>query len=111
MSPSRRPCLGPGPWHLSEPGQSRCRAHGGGREPFASAKASYSRMPQPVRLTVLERDGYRCTKCGSTERLEVDHIVPVSRGGAHTVANGRTLCRRHHLEVTGQDFGWGGARR
>jgi hypothetical protein len=27
MSPSRRPCLGPGAFHLSEPGESRCAEH------------------------------------------------------------------------------------
>ena len=30
-----------------------------------------------VRRTVLDRDGWRCVKCGKAGRLEVDHIVPV----------------------------------
>jgi len=35
-------------------------------------------------MRILRRDGYRCAYCGVTakeRRLEVDHIVPVSRGG------------------------------
>jgi 5-methylcytosine-specific restriction protein A len=107
--PSRRPCLGPGPFHLSEPGESRCRRHAA---PFGKAKLSYIGFPPAVRRAILERDGYRCVMCGSKERLEADHIVPASRGGAHTVANGRTLCRRCHLEETGR-YPWSkrGARR
>jgi hypothetical protein len=111
MSPIRRPCLGPGPFHLSEPGRSRCAAHGGG-VPFSVAKDSYSRMPERIRREVLARDGYRCVMPGPDEgRLEVDHIQPVSRGGQHSAANARTVCRRHHLQLTGADFGFGGRLR
>jgi 5-methylcytosine-specific restriction endonuclease McrA len=60
------------------PGGSRCRAHGGGRKPFAGAKQRYRRLPEPIRQAVLERDGRRCTRCGARERLEVDHIQPQS---------------------------------
>ncbi len=52
-----------------------------------------------VRWDVLKRDGYRCRACGkspATElgvELEVDHIVPVSKGGGNEMENLRTLCR------------------
>ena len=48
-----------------------------------------------VRWRVLKRDGYRCRVCGAGEgaRLEVDHIVPVARGGGNEEENLRTLCR------------------
>lgn len=52
-----------------------------------------------VRWSVLKRDRYRCVACGkspATEagvELEVDHIVPVARGGGNAVENLRTLCR------------------
>jgi 5-methylcytosine-specific restriction endonuclease McrA len=96
--PSRRPCLGPGPPHLSERGKSRCAAHA--TTAFAKAKLTYTRMPENVRQAVLARDGHKCVRCGSTQNLEVDHIVPVARGGRHTAENGRTLCRPCHLHVT-----------
>jgi hypothetical protein len=39
-----------------------------------------------------ERDGMRCACCGSTDRLEVDHVVPVSKGGTSDSRNLQLLC-------------------
>jgi 5-methylcytosine-specific restriction endonuclease McrA len=88
----------------------KCKRHGG-RCPFEGARDVYSRMPEHVRQAVLARDGRRCTLCGSTKQLEVDHIIPQSRGGPHTVENGRVLCRRCHLRVTGETHGQAWRRR
>lgn len=35
----------------------------------------------------------RCVKCGSTERIEKDHIIPLSRGGTDLIDNIQPLCR------------------
>ena len=40
-----------------------------------------ARRWEAVRRTVFERDGWRCRKCGRAGRLEVDHVVPLKRGG------------------------------
>ena len=33
-----------------------------------------------------------CTHCGSTENQSMDHIIPLSRGGKHSIGNITTLC-------------------
>ena len=50
------------------------------------------RIPQDVKIAVSARDGGSCRRCGSTQNLHFDHIIPVSRGGANTVANIQLLC-------------------
>lgn len=49
-----------------------------------------------LRFEVLRRDGYRCCICGRSQsdgvKLEVDHIIPVSKGGKTEMNNLQTLC-------------------
>ena len=55
-------------------------------------------------LDVLERDGWKCQLCGiSTPKSlrgkdhkrapELDHIIPISKGGSHTKLNTQCLCK------------------
>lgn len=46
-----------------------------------------------VRISVLLRDRNRCVVCGSDERLEVDHVDAVFRGGSSRMENLQTLCK------------------
>jgi hypothetical protein len=51
------------------------------------------RLSPHTRFFVFQRDMYECCICHiSGVRLEVDHIVPVSKGGANTPDNLQTLC-------------------
>jgi len=47
---------------------------------------------------VLFRDAYACAMCGAGAD-EVDHIVPLGRGGNDDAANLRSLCRACHHGV------------
>ncbi len=49
-------------------------------------------IPESVRLFVWQRDRGQCVKCGSRERLEFDHIIPVASGGSNTERNVQLLC-------------------
>lgn len=57
---------------------------------------------QELRETVLGRDEYRCTNCGSESELEVHHVVPVHQGGANYPSNLVTLCGDCHLKAHGK---------
>jgi len=46
-----------------------------------------------VKRQVIERDGYQCVCCGSTRRLQVDHIVPSYYDGGNILDNLQTLCQ------------------
>lgn len=66
------------------------------RTPFGDKRPP---IPKHVRLAVLNRDGWRCRECGSRQDLEIDHVIPWSRGGAHTdPGNLQVLCRLHNSD-------------
>ena len=69
-------------------------------------------VPPKVKREVRGRDGGRCQwklasggVCGSTVRLEIDHVVPRGKGGASTVENCRVLCDVHNREAARQAYG------
>jgi hypothetical protein len=46
-----------------------------------------------VRRRILERDGNQCQVCWAVDRpLEIDHKIPVCRGGTHDDGNLWVLC-------------------
>lgn len=57
-----------------------------------------SLMTPTLRYAVLKRDQFRCQICGASQadgvKLEVDHIMPISKGGKTEMSNLRTLCER-----------------
>jgi predicted nucleic acid-binding Zn ribbon protein len=81
---------------------NRCRP----KDNHASSRARNAGVPYESvnALRVLERDGWRCQICGKNtpkarrgtnypNAPEVDHRVPLSRGGPHTYANVQCACR------------------
>ena len=58
-------------------------------------------LPDDVKVAVWRRDQGKCAKCGSPERLEFDHIIPVVMGGSNTVRNVRLLCEGCNREKGG----------
>src|SRR5262249_37886339 len=78
----------------------------------ADPPADGSRIPAAVRREVYDREGGSCAyvgegdrRCGSTLRLEYQHMGPVARGGPATPANVTLYCRAHNLLQAQKDFG------
>ncbi len=68
-------------------------------------------MNDDIRYNVLKRDNFTCQKCGITSKdgakLEVDHIIPLSKGGKTVMSNLQTLCDRCNSgksDKTKEDF-------
>lgn len=63
-------------------------------------------LPAATRERIRVRDGGACRwrtkrgRCGSRDRCEVDHDVPVFEGGTDDDANLRLLCHDHHARKT-----------
>lgn len=57
-------------------------------------------MTTKLRETIKQRDNFTCKICGLSDRdeknllLEIDHIIPLSKGGTTTQSNLQTLCWR-----------------
>jgi hypothetical protein len=76
------------------------------------ASPSSRSIPAAVRRAVRERDGNRCTfrdekgrRCTERYRIECHHDDPYGRGGDHSVANIRLLCRAHNTYFAELDYG------
>jgi HNH endonuclease len=78
-----------------------------------SAGTNLRYVPSEVKRAVHARDGEQCTfvseageRCPERGFLELDHRVPVARGGQPTVDNLRTMCKlcraRHKLHYAAQ---------
>lgn len=68
------------------------RAHAAMHVDTALTPRNREAIPQDVKTRVWQRDQGRCTQCGSQERIEFDHIVPLSMGGSSTDRNLQLLC-------------------
>lgn len=62
-------------------------------------------------IAIKEKFGNRCAYCGKEARLEMDHVIPLSRGGTHTASNIVPACRTcnakksNHLLQPADPFG------
>ena len=71
-------------------------------------------VPAAVEREVRKRDGDCCQWkldsggiCGSRLRVQIDHIIPKSRGGMPVIGNLRLLCEPHNKLAAWQKLGHG----
>lgn len=92
-------------YHKSPVGKRRKRADRALRR--ARQRGAKSEVFDPIEI--LSRDGWRCHLCGAStpKRLrgsyherapELDHIVPLAKGGSHTRLNAACACRKCNID-------------
>ena len=57
-------------------------------------KATAYTSKNNVRDWVLTTYGNACLSCGSKKNIELDHIMPISRGGKNKLSNLQPLCKK-----------------
>ncbi len=70
-------------------------------EPSNTKRKSLENFSATQRVTILERDYYKCVVCGRGKKdgveLHVDHIKPKDLGGQANIINGQVLCAQHNF--------------
>jgi hypothetical protein len=108
------PSLSPTSTDVGERGETRdppADAKGPG-DLLRKDRAQSRHISAAVKREVWLRDGGRCQArlengelCGSTHRLQFDHIRPVALGGESTASNIRLACAPHNLLAARRVFG------
>jgi 5-methylcytosine-specific restriction endonuclease McrA len=68
------------------------------RRPVKNAKQSIrNRLIGKSEFVVLEKELKRiylskCVSCGTHDRMSIDHIIPLARGGRHSIGNLQPMC-------------------
>ena len=58
-----------------------------------------AKVSNKLRFAIYNRDGYRCRICHrKTNDLEIDHIIPIAKGGKTEYNNLQTLCKKCNKE-------------
>lgn len=69
-----------------------CRSLRAKKKPLPSVRLRKAIRKEVVKY-ILKRDNYTCTYCGCRGvKMEIDHIVPVSKGGTNDIGNLTTAC-------------------
>ena len=59
-------------------------------------------IPAEVKKYVFDRNGYQCQSCQkidlSAKNLQIDHIIPLDKGGTNDISNLQTLCAKCNRE-------------
>ncbi len=81
-------------------------------KPCAKAQAKKPRsLSKSQKWRVWKRDGDACVNCGSDRNLQLDHRMPVAKGGGAEESNLRLLCSNCNLREGIKNFGLASMRR
>lgn len=63
----------------------------------AKRSANGGRISKRDWRRILDAFNHCCAKCGSSENIHMDHVVPLARGGANSIDNVQPLCQTCNL--------------
>lgn len=79
----------------------------------SAARRGYDATWRRIRLAHLKRQPLcvECDRAGvAVPATDVDHVLPLRRGGTHAASNLQSLCHFHHSSKTAREDGRFGAR-
>jgi len=79
-------------WEAANPDRSRVRHVVAQRRRRARIARVLATLTPQEWEAILEAAGRACVYCGGQERLSMDHLIPISRGGPHTSENVAPAC-------------------
>lgn len=67
-------------------------------EPAIDKAVERKKVDKSLRYKILHRDGFKCRSCGRTAdhdgvSLEIDHVIPLAKGGSSDAINLQVLCK------------------
>ena len=82
-------------WYANNLDRARLQAKNAGQRRKARKRANGVFYILPKHLTKLYSS--KCIYCGSSENIQADHVIPVSRGGVHGIGNLVSACASCNL--------------
>jgi ribosomal protein L40E len=61
---------------------------------YNEKRARWSVVRKIIAPWVFFRHGKVCAKCGATEDITIDHIIPIAKDGTNDLTNLQVLCRK-----------------
>lgn len=88
-------------WRLENPGYDKTREgykeiaaiKNGNRRALKKNAGSYSISKEEMSKLYASA----CTYCGSSDNITIDHVIPLSRGGSHSVSNLVSACAKCNM--------------
>jgi len=69
-------------------------------EEMMETRKENRKIPKHVRRALFKKYDSKCFSCGSKDKLEIHHIVPICKGGTSELENLLLLCNNCHCVVS-----------